>query len=156
MTFRVSPLDSQAFEHLYGRSDEELLSLGARRMVVTVKPGFPCRLTLADAEVGESVLLVHFEHQPGNSPYRASHAVFVREHATSVAPFDGALPEAIALRLLSVRAFDDADLMIDADVVKGSNAEPVIARMLDNADVAYLHLHNAKPGCYAARVDRLA
>jgi hypothetical protein len=45
-------------------------------------------------------------------------------------------------------------MLRDADVVEGAAAAPVIARMLANPGVAYLHAHYAKPGCYAARIDR--
>ena len=57
-------------------------------------------------------------------------------------------------RLLSLRAFDRHSMMRAADVVHGSTVEPVIEQMLTDADVEYLHIHNAKPGCYAARVER--
>jgi hypothetical protein len=65
------------------------------------------------------------------------------------------VPEVLRLRLLSVRAFDEMGMMLDADVVHGRDLEPVLVRMLGRSEVAYIHLHNAKPGCYAARVDRL-
>jgi hypothetical protein len=156
MGYRISPLDRATFEHLFDASDAELARAGAVRMRVDNKPGFPCRLTLADAEIGETVLLVNHEHLAVDSPYRSAHAVFVREHAESAQPVDDTLPESLAIRLLSVRALDERGMMIDADVVHGSEAAPVIERLLDNPAVAYLHLHNAKPGCYAARVDRLA
>ena len=102
------------------------------------------------------MLLVNFEHLPVDSPYRSSHAIFVREHAHQCRPYDNEIPESLAIRLLSVRAFDDAGMLIDADVVHGSECESVIERLLDRPETAFLHLHNAKPGCYAARVDRLA
>jgi hypothetical protein len=155
MPFRVSPLDIESFEPLFGLPDADLAAAGAVRMQVDIKPGFPCRLTLEDAEVGESVLLVNYEHLPVSSPYRSSHAVFVREHARPVGPVDNALPESLAIRLLSIRAFDDSGMMMNADVVRGSEAVATIEGMLENAQVSYLHLHNAKPGCFAARVDRL-
>lgn len=155
MPFRVSPLDIEPFEPLFGLSDTELAAAGAVRMEAGAKPGFPCRLTLEDAEVGESVLLVNYKHLPVSSPYRSSHAVFVREHARPARPFDNTLPESLAIRLLSIRAFDESGMMINADVVHGSEAVATIEGMLENAQVSYLHLHNAKPGCFAARVDRL-
>jgi len=64
------------------------------------------------------------------------------------------VPEPLAIRLLSVRAFDAAGMMTDADVVEGRELEPLIARFFADPAVDYLHVHNAKRGCFAARVDR--
>lgn len=135
-------------------NDEQLRQHGAVRRTVDASPGYPCRVSLMDAAMGESVILVHFEHQPANTPYRASHAIYVREGAKQAQPKAGEIPEVLRRRLLSVRAFDDAGMMLNADVVDGRELEQTIHLMFRDARVSYLHLHNAKPGCYAARVDR--
>ena len=155
MGFQVSALRVDEFRHLFGLDDESLARHGARRMTVDVKPGYPCRVTLKDADPGESVLLVNYEHLAVNTPYRSTHAVFVREGATTCRPITNRIPEQLTIRLLSIRAFDADGMMVDADVVHGDESEPVIRRLLDNPRVDFLHIHNAKPGCYAARVDRL-
>lgn len=155
MEFQVNALRANEFRHLFGLDDETLARHGARRMTVNVKPGYPCRVTLEDAEPGESVLLVNYEHLAVNSPYRSTHAVFVREGATTCPPITNRIPEQLTIRLLSIRAFDADGMMVDADVVHGEESEPVIRRLLDDPRVDFLHIHNAKPGCYAARVDRL-
>ena len=155
MGFQVSALRVDEFRHLFGLDDESLARHGARRMTVDVKPGYPCRVTLKDADPGESVLLVNYEHLAVNTPYRSTHALFVREGATTCPPITNRIPEQLTIRLLSIRAFDADGMMVDADVVHGEEAEPVIRGLLDDTRVEYLHIHNAKPGCYAARVDRL-
>jgi len=154
MAFRISALPFEAFASFFSMTDEELAAHGAMRRAVDAKPGFPCRVSLADAEVGETVLLVNYEHQPAATPYRASHAIFVREGAKQANPLLDEVPEVLRGRLLSARAFDAAGMMVEAEVVDGSEVVPVIQHLLGDAKVAYLHLHNAKPGCYAARVDR--
>jgi hypothetical protein len=108
---------------------------------------------MRDAEPGETLLLVNFEHQDADTPYRSSHAIYVREGATETWSGDH-LPEVMRKRLLSLRAFSAEGSMIDADVVEGREAEPVIERLLRNPEAAYIHAHYAKPGCYAARIDR--
>ena len=82
MDFRITGLDAGRFSHLFGLSDAELARHRALRQTCDEKPGFPCRVSLEDAEPGESVLLVNFEHLPVDSPYRASHAIYVRESDT--------------------------------------------------------------------------
>ena len=133
---------------------QELAEVQATRMVVDAKPGYPCRVSLADAEVGETVILVNYQHQAADSPYRSAHAIFVREHAKRAFPERGEVPEVLTTRLISVRAFDENHFMVDADVVDGMELHEVIPAMLGDAGVGYLHLHNAKPGCFAARVTR--
>ena len=155
MNYQISALSDDKFSHLIGLDDDSLADHSARRMRADVKPGFPCRVTLEDAEIGESLLLVNYEHLNVDSPYRSAHAVFVREGAKTCAPIVNDIPEQLRLRLLSIRAFDEGGMMVDADVVHGDDCKPVIKRLLALQRVDYLHIHNAKQGCYAARVDRI-
>lgn len=152
--FRVHALSAAGFQHLFALSDAELRALEARREIVKSKPGAPCRISLEDAEVGEEVILLHYEHQRESSPYRASHAIYVRRGVQQAKPAVNEIPALFAKRLMSVRAFDSSHSMIDADVVPGTELQHAIRTMFHNHAVAYIHLHNAKPGCYAARVTR--
>jgi hypothetical protein len=154
MSFQIHALPPDPFKPLFALSDTELAKVRATRMIVDSKPGYPCRVSLADAEIGETVMLVNFMHQSAESPYQATHAIFVRENAEQAFPGLGTVPEVLETRLISARAFDDKHYMVDADVVDGSRLSKSIPEMLQNPGVAYLHLHNAKPGCFAARVTR--
>ena len=152
MNFTVSGLSPEPFVPLYGLDDAALAERRARRVVVD-GPGFPERIEMRDAEPGETMLLVNFEHQSAYTPYRSSHAIYVREGATETWSGDH-LPEVMRKRLLSLRGFSADGSMVDADVVEGRDAEPVIERLFADPAVAYIHAHYAKPGCYAARIDR--
>ena len=154
MDFQIRALAVGQFSHLFGADSETLADIGVRRVVADASPGFPCRVSLIDAEVGESLLLLNYEHQPASSPYRSSHAIFVREWANEAKPSKNEVPEQIRLRLISVRAFDCDGMMVDADVVDGHELESLVSTMFASESVSYLHLHNAKPGCYAALVER--
>jgi hypothetical protein len=154
MNYRITGLAADTFRPLFGLPDEELARRRAKRIVANVKPGFPDRVELRDAEPGESLILVNHVHLDEETPYRASHAVFVLENAGKRFDRVNALPPALRVRLLSLRAFDSDHMMVDADVVHGSEAEPVIERLLANPRTAYLHAHYAKAGCYAARIER--
>lgn len=154
MSYRVVGLDPTPFLELYGLPDAELVARRARRVVVQATPGVPERTSLRDLEIGDVALLVHHVHQPAHTPYHASHAVYVREGATDARVVEGRLPRALRRRLLSLRAFDAEGLMVDADVAEGEAAEPVIARLLADARVEVVHAHFAKPGCFAARIER--
>jgi hypothetical protein len=154
MPFQITSLPKSKFQNLFSMPAAELATHHAMRMLVTHKPGFPCRISLADAEVGEEVLLVHYEHQPADSPFRASHAVFVRPHVIEATPRVDEVPEMLRSRMLSLRAFDRKGMMVEADLADGDALEVAIEAMLLRQEAEYIHIHFAKPGCYAARVDR--
>ena len=151
---QVQALARELFAPLFAMSDAELASHGAVRRVADAQPGFPCRVSLVDAEPGETVILAHFEHQPAHSPFRASHAIYVRQDAEQALPSPGEIPQLLRLRTISLRGFDAAGMMIDADLVEGSALEKAAERMLADPSVRYLHAHFAKPGCFACRIDR--
>ena len=155
MNFQITGLPAAPFTFLFNLSDAELGARGVIRMVADRHPGFPCRGSLVDAEAGESVLLLNYEHLAVATPYRSRHAIFVREGAAQAQLNVNQVPESLQIRLLSLRAFDQAGMMIDADIVAGRELAPAIGRMLGTHLVQYLHVHNAKPGCFAARIDRV-
>ena len=153
VSFRFKGLSVAPFAPLLSLSDAALQAAGMRRMIADEKPGFPCRVSLADAEPGERVLLVNYEHQPARSPYRATGPIFVREAAR--AAFDGGeVPPALRPRLLSLRAYDAADFMVDAEMCEGTAVETLLERLFARADTDYVHVHYARRGCYAALVRR--
>ncbi|MEO9132123.1 MAG: DUF1203 domain-containing protein [Sphingomonas sp.] len=152
--FVIRGLDPAPFAALYGLSDAALAEQGVVRMAVDAKPGFPCRVSLEDGDVGETMLLINHEHLAVESPYRQCHAIFVREGAAEAAQFESYVPEQLAIRTLSLRAYDAEGMMTDADLVEGRDLAALIDRFFADPSVAYLHAHNAKRGCFAARIDR--
>jgi hypothetical protein len=154
MTFRISGLRRDHFAALFSLDDAALARRGAKRYIADKKPGFPCRVSLRDAEPGERVILLPFKHQAADSPYQAAGPIFVREEAQDVTLADNTVPELLRTRPLSLRAYDAADLMTQADVVDGREVDVVLARMFADEQVSYVHVHFARPGCYACRVDR--
>ena len=155
MNYQLRGLEPRLFEPLFALDEVTLASRGMRWMRADAPVGYPCRISLEDAPVGEEVLLLPFTHQDSRSPYRASGPIFVRRGQREAARLVGTLPPYLTRRPLSVRAYDAADDMVDADVVDGSDAEALIERYLARDDVRYLHVHFARRGCYACRVDRV-
>lgn len=156
MSFRITGLSPSAYQPLYGLPDEELAARGALRYIVNEKPGYPDRVEMREAEIGETVLLINHVSQPADNPYHASHAIFVREGASETYDAVDEVPDVMRGRLLSLRAFDQDHMMVDADVIDGNGIETVIERFFSNPVVNYIHVHNAKRGCYSGRVDRIA
>jgi hypothetical protein len=154
MSFQITGLDAAPFRRFYGLSDDELQSFGVKRLIADARPGFPDRIELRDVERGEALLLLNYLHQPADTPYRASHAIFVREWAETPYRAADETPEVLWTRPISLRAFDASGDMIDADLTAGGDLKPAIERLFANSDAAYIHAHYAKRGCYAARIDR--
>ena len=64
------------------------------------------------------------------------------------------MPEQLRARTLAVRAFDAEAMMRGWELVEGRDLEGAVERLFADPRTAYLHIHFAAPGCYAARVDR--
>ena len=154
MNFRITGLAPDPFRRFFGLPDAELAALGIKRYRVDSQPGFPDRIEMKDADIGQSVLLLNHVSQPAHSPYRACHGIFIREGATQAYDAVNQVPEVMRIQLLSLRAFSEEGMMLDGEVVEGQLVEPVIERMLADPAVGYLHVHNAKRGCYSGRIDR--
>jgi hypothetical protein len=153
MSFRITGLPAQPFEELFSLTDEALAARLAMRVVVDREHGYPCRISLTDAEPGQTVILFNYEHQPANSPFRSNYAIYIREGEQQYDQVD-LVPDQLRRRLLSVRGFDRHGMLRGADIAQGTALEPLIEQLFNDESVAYLHIHIARPGCYAARVDR--
>ena len=153
MSFRITGLDPRPFQPLVDLSDEELAAIGALR-VVADDPRLPCRVSMAHAALGEELLLLNHAHQTANTPYRSTHAIYVRRSAERAYEAVDTVPEVMASRLLALRAFDARHMMIDADVVEGEAAAALIERLLADPKASYLQAHYARRGCYAGRIER--
>jgi len=154
--FHITGLPPQPFHELFALSDDALAEMGAQRVYADDStPGAPCRVSLAHAEPGEELILLSWQHQGAHSPYRAAGPIFVRKVAATAFDAINLIPEPVRVRLLSVRAYDAQDLIVEAEVIDGSEIESLIARFFERADVAYLHIHYARRGCFACRVDRI-
>ena len=154
MSFQIHALAAEPFAKYFSYTNEQLAACGAQLHTVTESPGTPCRVSLADAQVGETVVLLNYEHQPYNTPYRATHAIFVRQGGGQAMPATNDVPDVLSSRLLSIRGFDETHNMRVADVVDGVELGAALDEMFGTQDVAYIHIHNAKQGCYAAHATR--
>jgi hypothetical protein len=151
MAFRILGLPANNFTHLFALSDRDLAAQGGVRR--TADGNYPCRVSLTDSQPGEELLLVNYEHHAVDSPYRMRFAIFVREGDQTYDEVNE-IPEQLRKRTLSVRSFDANGMMVDNRLVDGQEIEPVIEKLLTPSKVAYLHVHFAAAGCYAARVER--
>lgn len=150
--FRIRGLPAEQFAALFSMSDTELARRQARRLIAGPS-GFPCRISLTDAAAGDTVLLVNYEHHRTDSPFRSSFAIYVRESERTFEAV-GVVPEQLRSRLLSLRAYDRSGMLQAADIVDGRDIERLIDTLFADPAVAYIHAHFARPGCYAALIER--
>jgi hypothetical protein len=151
MSFRITGLPADQFTHLFDLSDDELAAHGAVRR--TAEHPAPCRISLTDATPGDEVILTNYEHHAVDSPYRMRFAIYVRKGEETYDAID-TIPEQLRKRQLAARAFDKDGMMVGWEVVAGTELEGAIDRLLGDKRTAYMHVHYAAPGCYAARIDR--
>jgi len=153
-SFQLISLPPEQFSPLFSLSAEQLAPLGIVRVTADSKPGFPCRISLQDAEPGDNLLLLPHEHQPAASPYRASGPIYVRAGSRQANLQPDEIPPYVSLRQISVRAYDARHMMVGADVCPGDEVAKAIQRQFSDPTVSYIHLHNAKRGCFSCRVER--
>jgi hypothetical protein len=154
MTYRITGLDPAPYKPLFGLSDEKLAERGVVRMTADEKPSYPCRVSLTDRDIGESVLLVnHVSHEVAN-PYRASHAIFVTEGTDRPAEFVDQVPPVFEPRVMSLRGFDQGGMMVEAILTQPGEADAGIRKLFENLEIVTIHAHNATRGCFSAKIER--
>ncbi len=155
INFQIQALRNTDFSHLFNLSDKELKKINAFKITVVEHPGYPCRISLEDAKIGETIIALPYMHHDVNSPYRSSGPIFIRQNCLSVNLATNEIPAVLNNRELSLRAYNKHSLMIDALTSKGKEVKQNIVNLLSNSNVAYIHIHNANPGCYSCRVERV-
>jgi hypothetical protein len=154
MTYAVTGLAMTDFVVLFALDDAELAEHRAVRVRADADRGFPCRVSLEDAKEGEELILVHHVSHEVETPYRTAHAVYVRADAIEPAPFIDAIPPVFERRTLSLRGFDGDHMLRSANLAAPGEADAAIRALFADDTIAYIHAHNAAPGCFAARIDR--
>jgi hypothetical protein len=153
--FQIKSLGQEEFAQLFGMDDDQLQKSGATRYIVDRKPGYPCRVSLVDAEIGEEVILVYYQHHKVHSPYQSGGPVFVRKNAAPATLKINELPKMPEHRLLSIRGYDKNGMMKESAVCDGNDLRTMLNHIFNNKEVQYIHIHNAKPGCYNCIAERV-
>jgi len=155
MSFMITGLPVAEFEPLFGLDDEALRMRGVIRKIANAKPGYPCRITLDDAEPGERVLLLNYESHKAATPYRSAYAIYVREQARQTQTLIDTLPPVMQRRPIALRIFDADGMLTGADLgLHGGDTHAKIEVAFTNPAAAYIHAHNAMHGCFAAEIRR--
>lgn len=156
MSFIIKGLDPEEFRPLFSLDDAALAARGIIARTADKKPGFPCRISLEDADPGERVLLLNYESHKAATPYRSAYAIYVRDCAAA-GVFKDALPPVMERRPIALRIFDAKGMLIGADMGReGAETKAKIMAIFDNPAASYVHAHNAMHGCFSAEIRRAA
>jgi Protein of unknown function (DUF1203) len=154
MTYQITPLSRASFAPLFAMDDAALAARGAVRVTAVAGQGYPCRVSLADAAAGETLILLnHISHDVA-TPYRSSYAIYVREGADESPALIDTTPAVFEGRPLGLRGFTSAGMLADARLALPGHADAKIRELFENAEIAYIHAHNAAHGCFSAKVER--
>lgn len=154
MSFVITGLAPDQFSHLFGLPDDMLREQNIVRRTADAKPGYPCRITLEDAEPGETLLLLNYESHGAATPYATRYAIYVREGAKAPRSFKDELPPVFANRPIALRLFDAGGMLVGADMGRNEELFAKIGQAFARPEVAYIHAHNAMHGCFAAEIRR--
>lgn len=156
MNFLIHPVPLAPFRPLFALDEAALEAIGARRMIADAPHSAPCRVSLADADPGETLILLNHRHldAPG-SPYRSEGPIFVREAAAELALKPGEVPDILRRRLLSVRAYDSDGMLTDADVVEGADLAARLEAWFTDSQIERIQMHTARRGCFMAEARRV-
>ena len=153
MTYRVEGLQPNQFTSLFAMSDAELAERRAVR-VIADGPGFPCRVSLEEAGDGERLILVNHVSLDAETPFRASHAIYVREGAAAAPAFEDVLPPMLDRRRISLRAFSSDGMLVDGMVAEPGEGDAGVRALFERPEVAEIHAHTPAYGCFLARIQR--
>jgi hypothetical protein len=154
MTYKIEGLGCEAYAALIGLDDDSLVRRHARRVTADSRPGFPCRVTLEDAEPGETLILFNHVSHDVPTPFRSAYAVYVREGAAKPACYVDEAPPVFEGRTLGLRGFDAQGMLRAALLALPGEADSKIRALFDRSDIETIHAHNAAAGCFAAKIVR--
>ena len=154
MSFVISGLPIEQFRPLFAMDDNALAEKGIVRKTADVKPGYPCRISLEDAEPGDRLLLMHYESHKVQTPYRSAYAIYVNEAATEQRIVRKSIPGVLRGRPIALRSFNEDGMLINAALCLDGDVAKAIENVFETAEANYIHLHNAAHGCFAAEARR--
>jgi hypothetical protein len=154
MAYRISGLARQEFEPLFELGEEELARRNARRVRADSPTGFPCRVTLEDAEPGEGLILLNYVSHDVPTPFRTAYAIYVREAAGEPPCYRDEVPALLDKRTLGLRGFNAEGMLRGGLLAMPGEADARIRELFERPEIASIHAHNAAVGCFLARVER--
>ena len=116
----------------------------------------PCRQCLRNFAVGEERRIL-FTYDPfgekENLPLPGP--VFIHESECERYPEDGGFPADLLKWSLTLNAYASGRRLIAQRYVSNGDTESEIERLLQNQEIAYIHVRDTRAGCYDFRIERV-
>jgi hypothetical protein len=154
VTYRVLPFPPEVASHARATRSDSFGHAGLRPIRVDESPGYPCRVCLREAAVGDEVFLIAHRASPVEHPHSVVGPVYVHAHACVPWAAAGSLPPIVSTRSMALRAYDAAGDLVACDLAEGPQLDAAIARLFEDSRAAAVHLHFARAGCFACRLER--
>ena len=154
MPYRICGLEPSLIDRFRDLDDEALDQVGARRVIANADRGFPCRASLRDADRGEALILFHHVSHDVATPYRSAYAIYIREAADRMVCGEGEIPPVFEGRPLALRQFSSNGMLRAASLAQPGEADRELREAFADPSIAYVDVHNAAHGCFAARAQR--
>lgn len=154
MSFRITGLDREPFAGLFDMDDAALAEHGAVRVTAGADKGWPCRISLEDANAGEELILLNHVSHDVATPYRSAYAIYLRSVANQKAEYVDEIPPVFEGRPMAFRGFDADGMLRSAALALPGQADAKIRELFESQEIAYIHAHNAAHGCFSATVER--
>ena len=126
---------------------------------VIAEGGEPCRDVLRRARPGERLILASFTPFTKAGPYKEYGPVFVLAEASEESVLRDTLPRAgspadYLREQFVIRAYSDAEEIVDAAMVRGTDLKAAVDRFFEAESTAFLHVRFPTYGCFACRIDK--
>lgn len=119
--------------------------------------GNPCRHCLRHIPEGDAMLVLAYRPFPAPQPYAEFGPVFLHAEPCQRHPETPGLPPMIQAKArILVRGYRDDDRIKygTGQVVATADLDKACATLLDDPELAYLHLRSAANNCFQCRVER--
>jgi hypothetical protein len=118
--------------------------------------GYPCRHCLGDIKKGEPYLTLAHRPFPAPQPYAEIGPIFLHAEPCRRGGGTAAIPAFLDSPRYIVRGYGANDRIVygTGNVVATGEIPAYAERLLENKNIAYVHVRSASNNCYHCRIER--
>ena len=115
----------------------------------------PCRQCLKTFAIGdERRILFTYDSFHGRESFPLPGPVFIHEQNCDRYPEDGGFPADMLAHRLTLNAYATGRGLVAQRYVSSGVIEPELQRLLEDREVAYIHVRDTDAGCYDFSIER--
>lgn len=153
LSFKITPLSREFAARVRATRRDDF---GREAAPIIAKGGEPVRDQLRRVEPGERIMLCSYQSVALPSGFAEIGPIFIcADEPAEVTHWQDELPPGYFNRPFALRAYSEADEIVESAIVAPDKAPALIRRWLARGEVAHLHARFAGHGCFACRFDRV-